>query len=229
MHGALTVARQVAVAHKAWLPFCAPLVGLRHAVAIPVSADREGLVACEREVASTGERHAAGGDQSAIRSERRRVGCAVVPEARRDATGGAEEWIERPVGIVACERERTRPAGRGATDGDQLTVRLEDERRYFRITGERGDDAALAAEEGIEAAVGIVAREGEPRGHTVRGAAGGDDLPVGLEDERQRLGVSREAGDDTAAGGRRRDRASRRCRSVRARNCSACRSTRAPP
>src|SRR6185369_256229 len=115
-------------------------------------------------------------------------------------TNGAEEWIERSVGIVAGERERTRPAGRGATDGDQLTVRLEDERRYFRITGEAGDDAALAAEEGIECPVGIVAREGEPRGHTVRCATGDDDLSVGLEDERQRLGVSREAGDDTAAG-----------------------------
>src|SRR5207253_586183 len=112
-------------------------------------------------------------------------GDAVVVAADRsgDLAAGAEGRIEAAVGVVADDREVGGDAvvPRRAR-GDQLPVGLEDEGGCTGgVDPDRGAGRSTRAEGRIEAAVGVVADEGEGRLADVR--SGRNQLPVGLEGE----------------------------------------------
>src|SRR5207302_1044802 len=78
----------------------------------------------------------------------------------------------------------------GVARRDELPVGLEDERKGLVVdAADRGGDLPPGAEARIEAAVGAVAHESEGDAAGAGGVARRDELPVGLQDEREGLVV----------------------------------------
>src|SRR5207237_732351 len=107
-----------------------------------------------------------------------------------DLPPGAEARIEAAVGAVAHESEGDTAGAGGVARRDELSVRLQDERKGLVVeAADGGGDLPPGAEARIERAVGVVARERERGAAGPCGVARRDELPIGLQDERGDLVV----------------------------------------
>ena len=147
-------------------------------------------------------------DDLAVGLHRHAVGSvAAAGEVGDDlaGAGGAEGGVEAAVGVVPRQGEVGAGAGEGFARHDDLAVGLH---RHapgrVAAAGEVGDDLAGAggAEAGVEAAVGVVPRQGEVGAGAGEGIARHDDLAVGLHRHAEgSLGAAGEVGDDLAGAG----------------------------
>ena len=183
-------------------------VGGEHTTAAEVGIQAAiGVVARQGEVASVVVREGvfaeAGGDDggdsaAAVRLQNHGIGriAGVVEEGGGHQAIIAEGEIQAAIGVVARQGEIGVSAAAmvGIPSGDKLAIRLQgqgiDPIRIVRIAttivGEVGDHLATAAEAGIQAAIWVVAHQGEIAEVVIVasvGVPGGDELTVWLQEQ----------------------------------------------
>ena len=86
----------------------------------------------------------------------------VAREVSGDPAVAVEGGVQTAVGVVACQGEIKLSAGRRIPCYHQLTVSLDGEGEdLLRAAGEVGGDPAVAVKGGVQAAIGVIARQGE--------------------------------------------------------------------